>query len=116
MSSIGIDIIEVKIFRRLLAYSKQRAWRSYFFNSELQYCFNKSNPEIHLAVKFAAKEAIIKAFAGQGITLQFNQIEIYSDFKLPQARIYQVGLTAADILISLSHSAQVGVAVAFVSL
>jgi holo-[acyl-carrier protein] synthase len=114
-SSIGIDLVHTEKFKRLLSYSSQRAWRSYFTRRELAYCFRKSLPEIHLAVRFAAKEAIVKAYATMGIKIKMNKIEILSAGNVPIAKIHELG-QQYKTAISLSHHDDLCIACALVTL
>jgi holo-[acyl-carrier protein] synthase len=55
---IGCDIECVSRFDNLIT---KKRFLSFFSNNELDYCYSKSNPIIHIAARFAGKEAIIKA-------------------------------------------------------
>jgi len=74
---IGIDL--VKIERMKEAHEK---WGMKFFErvftvGEIEYCFKKKIPYPSLAVRFAAKEALIKAI-GSEIAVNMKNIEIIS--------------------------------------
>ena len=75
---IGIDIVKVK--RLEDAYEK---WGRKFFEkilteNEIAYSFKKKNSFPSLAVRFAAKEALIKA-VGAEISINMKDIEILND-------------------------------------
>lgn len=77
---IGIDI--VKIQRMKDAFEK---WGNKFFekiltHDEMTYCFERSDPYPSLAVRFAAKEGLIKAI-GSEITVSMKDIEIMNNEK-----------------------------------
>lgn len=72
---IGIDIVNVDRMR-----DADKKWGQKFFErilsaDEIKYCFGKSDPFPSVAVRFAAKEALIKAI-GAEITVRFKDIEI----------------------------------------
>lgn len=77
---IGIDIVKVK--RLEDAYEK---WGRKFFekiltDNEIAYSFEKKNSFPSLAVRFAAKEALIKAI-GSEINVNMKDIEVRNDEK-----------------------------------
>lgn len=84
-----------------------------FTKKELAYCHSNKNPEQHLAVRFAGKEAIIKALAN--ITddpIRYHDIEIMNNTRgIPHARIIRKGFSHLRIHLSLSHAQ--GMALAF---
>jgi len=73
--SIGVDIENISRF-------ENKAHEGIFLTkiftpSELEYCFSKSSPARHLAARFCAKEAIIKALSSlDGIKPYYKEIEI----------------------------------------
>jgi len=72
---IGIDLI--KISRMRDAHEK---WGSKFIDkifteNEIAYCFDRKEPYLSLAVRFAAKEALIKAI-GSEVFVPLTDIEI----------------------------------------
>ena len=62
---VGTDIIEVKRIRAAIAKNERFVTRVYT-PAEIAYCQQKSRPELSFAARFAAKEAVSKAF-GTGI-------------------------------------------------
>ena len=62
---LGTDIVEVKRIKAAIAKNENFVTRIYT-PAEIAYCRQKSRPEISFAARFAAKEAISKAF-GTGI-------------------------------------------------
>ena len=77
---IGSDIIEVSRIKASIKSNGQRFLDKIFTNSEKKYCNAKSNPAIHYAGKFAAKEAVMKAFLSSGFnqTMSFTSINIFN--------------------------------------
>lgn len=111
---IGLDIIPIINFVQLLK-KDSKSWKIYFTEKELAYCLGKSHPEIHLAARFAGKEAVIKAFTTFGFTLRFNEIEISrKGQKPPEVNILNKKIINYNVIISLSHTTEIAAAVALV--
>lgn len=108
---IGIDIIEIDRIKKSVESFGNQFLNKIYTKTELAYCLSKSNKYQHLAARFAAKEAIYKAFA-TGIEkeeLTWQDIEIYNEPNgMPVARVtekFQSHLTNGKSLkISMSHS------------
>ena len=111
-AGMGIDIVDIPRFRKIFATRGDRFIDRIFLPSEKKYCGAKSNPWIHYAGRFAAKEAIAKAFGtGIGKELGWLDIEILSsDSKAPFVRLSPYAKQLArrrrtkNILISISHT------------
>ena len=75
---IGSDIIEVSRVRSLIKSRGQRFLDKIFTNKEQKYCNSKSNPSMHYAGRFAAKEAVMKAMKSSGYnkSISFCSISI----------------------------------------
>lgn len=76
----GIDAIEVERVKEKL--NKGSGFREKVFSvSEIEYCeMRKANKYQHYAVRFAAKEAFLKAMGyGLGLTHELHEIEILVD-------------------------------------
>lgn len=58
---IGIDIIEITRVQEALTKGGERFIQRVFTLNEQHYCRSRVNPAQHLAARFAAKEAILKA-------------------------------------------------------
>jgi holo-[acyl-carrier protein] synthase len=75
----GIDIVEVSKIKKIMLARPEFA-AEIFSNSEREYCFSRPNPYVHLAGRFAAKEACLKALgtglSGDGIDGALREIEI----------------------------------------
>lgn len=74
---LGVDLIEIE--RVKLAHEKhgQRFIDRLFTPAEAKYCLRKKDPYPSLAGRFAAKEAVIKAFSyGFGGRWKWTQIEV----------------------------------------
>lgn len=64
---IGNDIVEIARIRKVLARYPQRFIDRVFTPHEQEYCLKRKEPALHLAGRFAAKEAVVKA-VGTGFT------------------------------------------------
>ena len=62
----GIDIVQVSKMKRILLTRPELA-AEIFTESERKYCFSRPDPYVHLAGRFAAKEACLKAL-GTGLS------------------------------------------------
>lgn len=117
IKGIGTDIIEIERIAKALERHKGFAKRIYTAD-EIAYCSQKGNAAASFAVRFAAKEAVAKAF-GQGIgRINWLDIEIYHDNR-QQPHIHLAGygkemaqrLNIEAIHLSLSHSQSYATAV-----
>ena len=112
---IGIDCVNISRFDDKLL-SNNKFLEKVFTKTEILYCKKKAKPSQHFAVRFAGKEAVIKALSHYDVNVPFNQIEISNDERgIPSVRILNGNLNHFDIKISLSHSIEIAIAVALVS-
>lgn len=112
---IGTDIEEVERFKRIVR-SKQRL-KKIFSSKEIIYSMRQKYPERHLAVRFAGKEAIIKALANLSINDQFElcDIEILRRKNgLPYVDLSKSYKRDLIFQISLSHCGELALAFAVV--
>ena len=117
---VGVDIESVDRFRK---YRPGDPFLSRVFTPvELDYCFSKASPAPHLAARFAAKEAIIKALYNinikEDVTLKVNYkyIEIFNTARgVPIARVKGVPMAGLTLRISLSHNDDYGIAYAVIA-
>ena len=74
---IGIDLVEIARIRRALDRWQERFLRRVFTPGELDYCLRRRDPAEHLAARFAAKEATLKAL-GTGLSLgvRWREMEV----------------------------------------
>jgi holo-[acyl-carrier protein] synthase len=117
---VGIDIIEVA--RIASSYEKfgERFVNRILHADEIAYCLSHKNPAPFLAVRFAAKEAISKAFGtGIGAQLGWRDMEICKKKSgEPFVVLHGKGKKlfksrrAKNLLISLSHTANYAAAAA----
>ena len=117
---LGCDVIEVERVRGVLERQGERFLQRVFTEEERTYSFGHKFPHRHLAARFAAKEAVSKAFTtGIGAELGWKSVSIYHGTRREplvrlddkgRALLAQVGAT--HVLVSLSHTDTVAMAVA----
>ncbi|MDA8326564.1 MAG: holo-ACP synthase [Nitrospiraceae bacterium] len=71
---VGVDIVRVKRLKSAVDRWGRRFLERVFTGAEIAACYEKAEPFRSLAVRFAAKEALIKASGLSGIS--FREIEI----------------------------------------
>lgn len=109
IKGIGTDIIEIERLR--LAYTRRgnSLLDKLFSENEKKYCFKYKDPFPHFAARFAAKEAIVKAFGlGFGKEISFKDLEIINNTKgKPEVNLSSDVIQKykdCEISISISHS------------
>lgn len=118
--NVGVDVIEVERVRQVFERQKDRFLKRVFTEEEQAYCLSKSNPYPHLAARFAAKEAVSKAFStGIGKLFGWTSSSIYHGPRMqPRVRLDAQGkalldcLGGSEVRITLSHTKTTAVAVA----
>lgn len=112
-SGVGIDLLEIDRLERALERHPRLAERV-FSRAERDYAEARARPARHLAARFAAKEAVVKALGLSGLGL--GQIEVIAG-EPPVAKLSgQAADVAAGrrVAISLTHSRDFAAAVAIV--
>ena len=119
---VGTDIIDVDRIRKSHERHTERFLNRIYTKDEQAYCFGMRNPHPHLAARFAAKEAISKAFStGIGEHLGWKSMSIAKGERNEpivvldekgKALLKEVGGTG--VLISLAHTNTLAHAVAVV--
>ena len=113
----GIDIIEIKRIEKVFGLHKNFIRRVYTYD-EVEYCQSKRNCYQHYAVRFASKEAVLKAF-GTGLRdrMKWTDIETLNDeLGKPYVNLYGRAKELAmeknigEISVSLSHCKDYAVA------
>jgi len=80
MKGLGNDIIEIERIRKSIDRHSQHFLDRLFTLREQDYCLQFKDPVPHFAGRFAAKEAISKAFGtGFGSQLHWHEFEILSE-------------------------------------
>jgi holo-[acyl-carrier protein] synthase len=110
---IGIDLLEVERLEAALARRPRLAQRL-FTEAELAEAHSRGRPGRHLAARFAAKEAAIKAL---GVGVPVREIEVEGGGQeAPRLRLHGRAAALAeergvDLQVSLTHSREVAAAV-----
>jgi holo-[acyl-carrier protein] synthase len=108
---VGVDIVGVERLEALVGDDHDRQ-RAVFTDDELTYCRGKRRCYEHLAGRFAAKEAVLKAF-GTGISqrMRWTDVEVVNDCRgRPSVRLDGAVARFAsrhglrDMDVSLSHT------------
>lgn len=110
--AIGIDIVETARVAAALDRFGDRFRRRLFLGPEIDYCRSMPRPELHYAARFAAKEAVAKAFGtGIGPELGWRDIEIGREpngrpvVQLSEKARHLAGRLGIDhVEVSLSHT------------
>lgn len=117
---IGLDLVEIDRFRASVERHGKPFLDRLFTAGEQCYCASLADPIPSYAARFAAKEAVSKAFGtGIGAELSWQDIEIVHDpRKAPSIVLHGNGLTllrslnATHCLITLTHTATTAAATA----
>ena len=72
---IGIDLVKIERMREAADKLGRKFLERIFTESEIKYCYERKEPYLSLAVRFAAKEALIKAI-GSEVFVPLTDIEI----------------------------------------
>lgn len=75
VKGIGVDLAQIPRLRRVVERWANRFLRRVFTEEELAYCRRRRDPIPHLAARFAAKEATLKAL-GTGLRMGVNWREM----------------------------------------
>src|SRR5262245_59726812 len=113
-SSIGIDLLEIDRLERALERYPRLAERV-FTRAERDYAAARARPGRHLAARFAAKEAVVKALGLRGV-FGLGQIEVVAG-EPPTVKLAGPAAVAAGgrrVEVSLTHSRDFAAAVAIV--
>ena len=76
---VGVDLVDAQALETRFA-GREDALDAVFTGAELMYCRKQQRPWTHLAARFAAKEALLKAL-GTGLSgaMRWSDIEIVRD-------------------------------------
>lgn len=116
VAGLGVDIIEIDRMRTILARTPSFRERV-FTEGERAYCDAKARPEIHYALRFAAKEAVLKALGTGFNGVRVTDVEVENDrYGKPTVLLHGAAAELAKRLgvlemhLSLSYTHSVGVA------
>ena len=114
---VGVDAVGVARLERVVG-GDERRQATVFTQHELTYCRGKRRCYEHMAARFAAKEAVLKAF-GTGISrrMRWTDVEVVNEDS-GRPRIRLAGAVAAfaeehgllDLDVSLTHTEDLALA------
>ena len=115
---IGVDVVEVARIAASLANHGSAFLAKVFTTAECRYCEARTVSAPHFAARFAAKEAVAKAFGtGIGAHAGWREIEVVnSPAGAPEIRLHGAAAAFAEaagitsVLVTLSHSQTYAVA------
>jgi len=114
----GIDIVDISRFERFVSEENVALFRRLFTSAEIDYCSARKRSAQHFALRFAAKEALLKAL-GTGLRdgLSWQDIEVVNDqLGKPDLKLYgRAAQLAAErgvtgCFLSLSHDGNCAIA------
>lgn len=109
---IGVDVVEIERIAAAIEKSGARFVQRLFTEGEREYCEKQKFPAAHYAARFAAKEAVSKAFGtGIGASLHWLDMDIIRlESGQPELVLSGAGREFADrhgiteVKLSLSHA------------
>lgn len=114
MDSLGIDIVEVKRIKKMMERWGRRFLNRVFTDREIALCRSRADFVQSLAVRFAAKEAMLKALGAES-KISWKDVEVLSDaFGKPWVNLVGRAKELSGgrrILVSLSHTKENAIAV-----
>jgi holo-[acyl-carrier protein] synthase len=108
----GVDMVEISRIKTAAKKWKKSFLEKIFTEKELEYSNEKTSSYQHLAARFAAKEAVLKAL-GSGLTsrMEWKDIEVWNETSgKPNVRLggevelVSKNMGVKDIIISMSHT------------
>lgn len=120
---IGFDIVETERIAQALEKFGDKFLRRIYTPNEIEYCRSMKFPNLHFAARFAAKEAISKAFGtGIGAAIGWKEMEIVKRTSgEPYVQLHGGAeeharkLHVCEVWVSLSHTEKYGAANALVA-
>ncbi len=117
---LGSDLVEVARIRGVHERQGEAFLKRVYTQEERDYCFSHREPYASLAARFAAKEAVAKAFTtGIGAELGWLSVSVYhGERQEPRIRLDAQGeallrsIGATSILLTLTHTESLAMAVA----
>ncbi len=120
ITGLGVDIVEIDRMAEALR-RRPRLKERLFSEEERRYCDKRSKPEIHYALRFAAKEAVLKALGTGFSGMRFTDVEVVREASgRPVPRLSgraaeyaaELGVVEMHLSLSFTHSTAVASAVA----
>ncbi|MAJ44148.1 MAG: holo-[acyl-carrier-protein] synthase [Candidatus Marinimicrobia bacterium] len=116
MILVGNDIVEIDKIRKLILRYNSKFLIKIFSKNELDFCRRRLNPEIHLAGRFAGKEAVKKILLQlKEKPIPLKNIEINRKINGPP-RVYLDQELQNNIQLSISHTNYYATAVAILNI
>jgi holo-[acyl-carrier protein] synthase len=116
--NVGIDCEDIKRWRIMLPKLEAGYQRKLFTEDEHSYCSSFKDPAPHYAVRWCAKEALLKALS-PFCKLDLRQIEVANDFEGRPFFILNSHersvLNNLTILLSMAHSGETAMAAVIVT-
>ena len=115
MISIGTDIVQVSRFKKSIELNKDKILNKIFTPREIEYCNSYSEPSIHFAGKYAAKESVKKALLSNDLCehISLSDIQVLNrDDKSPYIIIDS--LKNIKFYMSISHDGDYAIAFAII--
>ena len=117
---IGVDIVEIRRMAEMRRRQGERFYELLFLPEEREYCLARANADECFAVRFAAKEAVMKALGtGWAEGVAFTGIEVTRmGENRPEIRLHNGAarqareLGVGKIHLSLTHSRESAIAYA----
>ena len=104
--AVGVDIENVSRFDKYVDNKALAVKLGVFTDNEIEYCFKKGVPSMHLAARFCAKEAVYKALSQANCENipKFCEIEVVNNSKgVPCINFLNGAPENIECKISLSH-------------
>ncbi len=120
ITGLGVDLVEIERMRQAIA-RRPRILDRLFSDEERSYCQARNKPEIHYAMRFAAKEAVLKALGTGFAGMRFRDVEVVRDERgRPYPRLSgraaevaeAAGVVEMHLSLSFTHTNAVASAVA----
>jgi holo-[acyl-carrier protein] synthase len=120
ITGLGVDIVEID--RMKLALERRPRLKERLFSAEeREYCDKRGRPEVHYALRFAAKEAVLKALGTGFAGMKFTDVEVSREMSgrpVPRLsgraaeRAEELGIVEMHLSLSFTHTTAVASAVA----
>lgn len=113
---VGVDIVSNRRIKEAVERFGERFLRRVYTEEELKYCMKSRLFYECLSVRWACKEAVLKAiYQAFGVLLRLSEIEVVGELGKPAGvRILREGFEEVRVVVSLSHEREFSVAVACV--
>ncbi len=111
IKGVGVDLVQIPRMRRVVERWQDRFLRRVFTAEEIAYCQKRRDPVPHLAARFAAKEAALKALGiGLRLGVSWRELEVRRErgqapFLVLSGKSRRIGeaLGGRRLLLSLTH-------------